>query len=273
MRKVNFDGSTLRGFIFSCILLLLVQNAMASTVRETFKKTIAFDQEGYLSLDNANGNVQITSWEKDEVEIIAHKEVRASDRETAERMMKKLEIDIRESADEIIIETYFPKGSSGGGVFGWLFGSGGQSFSVEYEIRVPQNIDLNINTTNGKVETENVTGKLRLEATNGKIIGRDISGFARCKTTNGSIRVEFSEIPEGDKLTFKTTNGSIKLYLPQDFGGDVDLKTTNGHIDSDFPLSGRGKKSKKRYSGYIGEGNRELTCATTNGSIDLYIND
>ena len=81
---------------------------------------------------------------KNEVEIIAYKKVNAENRETAEKIMERVEIDIRESDDEIIIETYYPKGSSGQGIFSWFFGGRKASVSVEYEIRVPENIDLNI---------------------------------------------------------------------------------------------------------------------------------
>jgi DUF4097 and DUF4098 domain-containing protein YvlB len=256
-------------------LLIFQQTIFASTARETFQKSITFQEGGFLSLSNSNGNVEIISWDKDEVEIIAYKEVRARDRETAEKLMERLEIDIRESDDEIKIETYFPKGSSHTGFFGWLFGRSGTSFSVEYEIKVPKKIDLNIHTTNGGVRIEEITGRLRLESTNGKIDAREISGLTRCKTTNGSIKVEFDDVAESEEMTFRTTNGSIKLYLPENYGADdVDLKTTNGHINCDFPMSGSSsRKSKKRFRGAINEGNRELTCSTTNGSIHLLVND
>jgi len=76
-------------------------------------------------------------------------------------------------------------------------------------------------------------------------------------------------------MTFKTTNGSIKLYLPEDYGADdVDLKTTNGHINSDFHMAGSSnRKSKKRFHGSISKGNRELSCSTTNGNIHLLVNN
>jgi DUF4097 and DUF4098 domain-containing protein YvlB len=247
----------------------------ASTIKDTFQKNIEFSKGGFLSLSNKNGDVEIKSWDKNEVEIIAYKKVKAEDRETAEKLMERLVINIRESDDEIIIETDHPRGSSGDGFFSWLFGKGRAQFSVEYEIKVPNSIDLNIHTTNGGVRINQITGRLRLESTNGKIDAREISGLTRCKTTNGSIKIEFNDVSEGDEMTFRTTNGSIKLYLPENYGADdVELKTTNGHIDSDFPMSGSSKrKSKKRFHGSINDGNRELTCTTTNGNIDLLVND
>jgi DUF4097 and DUF4098 domain-containing protein YvlB len=275
MTKPKFSQSVQIILIIFFSLLIFHQTIFASTARDTFKKNVNFKEGGFLSLSNSNGNVEIISWDKDEVEIVAYKEVKAKDRETADNLMERLEIDIRESDDEIIIETHFPKGSSGGGFFGWLFGKGGVSFSVEYEIKVPKKIDLNIHTTNGGIRVEEISGRLRIESTNGKINAREINGLTRCKTTNGSIRVEFDEVSDGDEMTFRTTNGSIKLYLPEDYGADdVELKTTNGHIDSDFPMSGSsGRKSKKRFRGSINEGNRELSCSTTNGNIHLLVND
>jgi DUF4097 and DUF4098 domain-containing protein YvlB len=265
-------------YIFHITILAILffqQLLMASTVRETFQKNITFESGGFLSLTNTNGDIEIISWEKNEVEIIAYKKVRAEDRETAEKLMKKLVVEVQESSDEIIVETRYPRSSSSGGIFSWLFGRGNASFSVEYEIKVPENIDLNIHTTNGGVKIEKITGRLRLESTNGKIHAREINGLTRCKTTNGNIKVEFDDVSEGDEMTFRTTNGSIKLYLPEDYAADdVELKTTNGRIDSDFPMSGSSsRKSKKRFRGSIKEGDRELTCSTTNGSIHLLIND
>ena len=255
-------------FLFILVLSLFAQAVFASTAKETVKKTISFAPGGYLSLSNTNGDVEIVAWERDEVEITAYKEVKSADRETAEKLLEKLNVDIREREGEIVIETDYPRGSSNGSFFGWLFGAGGNSFSVQYEIKVPGSIDLNIETTNGNVQIEGVDGRLRLESTNGQISGREIQGLTRCKTTNGTINIEFSGIRGDDKMTFKSTNGSIKLYLPDDFSADVDLKTTNGRISSDFPLDGR--ESRTHFSGVIGDKRNELSCTTTNGNIGLY---
>jgi DUF4097 and DUF4098 domain-containing protein YvlB len=261
--------------IISLLFLAYQQNLIASTFTETFQKNVNFKNGGFLSLSNTNGDIEIESWDKNEVEIVAYKKVKAEDRETAEKLMKRLEIEIRESNDEIIIETNYPKGSSGGGFFGWIFGKDNMSFSVEYEIKVPKEIDLNIHTTNGEVRIEKIVGRLRLESTNGNINAWNINGLTRCKTTNGDIKVEFEDVPEGDEMTFRTTNGSIKIYLPENYSADdVELKTINGHFESDFPMSDNSsRKSRKRFRGSISEGNRELSCSTTNGSIHLLVND
>jgi len=269
MKKEPFNYKPFLSAVCLLFLLFFIQNTYGSTAREKFRKSISFMPGGFLSLSNTNGNVQVSSWENNEVEIIAYKEVKAADNETAQKMLEKLVIEVRERDGEIIVETEYPRGSGGGNsFFGWLFGGNGKSFSVQYEIKVPHQIDLNLSTTNGNVEVEAIVGKLRLESTNGQISANEISGLTRCRTTNGSIDIEFYEIRGDEKMSFKSTNGSIKIHLPDDFSADVDLKTTNGRVTCDFPLKGR--QSRTHVSGEIGNSHQELSCKTTNGNIGLY---
>ena len=256
----------LTGLIFIALSSIGV---IADTATDTFYKKISFRQGGLISLDNINGSVEITSWDKDEVEITAYKKVHGSDHRRAEDLLAEIKIVIDENDDEINIKTDHPHRKDKN-FFGWLFGGNNHSFSVQYEIKVPREVDLNISTTNGNVEAHNVLGRVRLESTNGKIIGKQISGLARCHTTNGSIKVSIVKIVQQDEMLFRTTNGSITLDLPENFGGYVDLKTTNGHIDCDFPLDAAKKHRRTELKGRVGDGDVTVQCSTTNGSINIH---
>jgi len=85
--------------------------------------------------------------------------------------------------------------------------------------------------------------------------------------------VAIEEIPLEDEMNFRTTNGSIRLYLPRDFGGYIDLETTNGSIDCDFPIRMDKRKKQHYLRGQINSGDTDLYCTTTNGSINIYYND
>lgn len=260
--------------MLNLLFIVFVYQLNAITLEETFKKSISFGQGSLISVSNMNGGIEVSSWDKDEIEIIAYKKVKTSSRSDAQKLMKELKIEINESTETIEIATRPSRGRKhDGGFFSWLFGHGNYSYSVSYELKVPQEVDLNLETSNGGIEVVNITGKLRLETSNGKIIADNISGLARCHTSNGSIRANFQNVNGTDEMRFKTSNGSIKLYLPSDYGGSVDLKTSNGRIKSDFLLEDRGKRSKTRYKGKINQGASELTCTTSNGSIYLYSNE
>ena len=266
--------STMVKYLSLLIVLLLTGTSLATTLEETFKKRIQFSPGGYLELSNTNGEIDVQSWDQDEVEIIAHKKVRAQGSENAHKLMERLEIIVSQRGEKIYIETKMPhRSGSGGGFFDWIFGRNENSCAVSYELRVPRQIDLNIGTTNGEINIRDINGRMRLNSTNGKISGKEITGLVKCKTTNGSIKMAFDQVPDEEEMSFRTTNGSIRVYLPRTFGGYIDLQTTNGRIESDFHLSSTRKHSKKRFKGMVHDGNCDLTCTTTNGSIYLYYND
>ena len=252
--------------------------SFATTLNETFKKQLSCDGKPKLEVRNSNGPIEVFSWDKNEVQIIAHIKVKGSE-SAAQKMLDRIEIEVEQDDNNIFVETLVPKGMHGnGGFFSWLFGDNRFSYSVEYEIRLPFESDLDLNTTNGKISVEEISGRIKMHSTNGKIQARDISGLIRCETTNGRIHAELNEVTSNEEITFRTTNGSIKLYLPEDYGGYADLKTTNGQIDSDFRLrdrynSSRKWKSKRSYRGEFGNGDGSITCKTTNGSIYLLKNN
>ncbi len=262
-------------FIFS-ISLSLFGGLLAGEVEETFKKNIPVESTTRLMVENRNGSIEISTWNKAEVGITAYKKVRAPHEEDALKLLESLEIDISVHKDHIEVITEYPhsrdRRGGDGGFFGWLMGeSSSISYSVSYEIKVPDKFDLDISSTNGRLEVDGSEGKIRLNTTNGKIIGNDISGSAKCSTTNGSINVSFREAAQEDEMSFTSTNGSIKLYLPADIKAEIKAKTTNGSVKCDLPTTEKYGRSKKQLDAEInGGGDLYIYLKTTNGSIKIY---
>jgi len=256
------------------LLFGAVISGIAGTFTETFKKTMPVSDVELISLINHNGDVEINSWEKSNIEIIAHKKIRTSEDDQIEKLFEMLEIIISDKDNELLIETRHPRSRSfNDGFFGWLFAKEKTSFSVDYEIRIPHKMDLNINTTNGHIEAFDLNGRLRLETTNGNISAENIDGLVKGYTTNGSIKIRIDTIPLEDNMKFHSTNGSIKLHLPASISGYIDLETTNGHIECEFPLESRERWRKTHIRGKLGDGATDISCSTTNGNIYLYRND
>jgi Toastrack DUF4097 len=259
-------------FILAFSTVLLTSPLTARELEETFKKVIPVEMAKRLTLDNRNGSIEVRSWDRDEIEVIAYKKVRADNRDTAERLMEELKITVIDHSDEIEVITDYPdRGSSyNGGFLSWLMGGfGNRSYSVSYVIRVPQKFDLDISSTNGRLEVLDCNGRLRLETTNGKIIADDVSGSVRCKTTNGSIKVTMMDVKEEDEMSFTSTNGSIKLYLPNQINAEIRARTTNGSISCDLPITEEYSRSRKRLEATINDGGMMIYLKTTNGSIRI----
>ncbi len=257
---------------FYVVLLMVtalgVHPLFSSTLEETFKKQIEFSSGGLIGVENTNGSIEIKGWDKNMVLIKAEKKVKASNRKEAEKLMEKLEIEISENPKELIIDTHLPQ-HNGGGLFDWIFGDHA-SASVKYKIFVPIDSDADIHTTNGSIDLNEIAGRIRVRTTNGKIHAENINGKVDARTTNGSISMDFEEMYSDGDMNFYTTNGSIKVYLPENVRCSVKAKTTNGSINSDFPLKVKGKYNSKRVNGEINGGGPLLDFHTTNGSVRIY---
>jgi DUF4097 and DUF4098 domain-containing protein YvlB len=268
MNRLLVPFSSLLVFLF----LFSVQ-AIAVTLEETVKKTIEIDDQEVLFLENKNGKIEISSWNNSAVEIIAHKKVNARSRAKAEEILENVKISIEESKKSIDIETIYPKFSDDfDGIFSWLFRGGNSGVSVRYEVKVPRQFDLNIHSTNGSIYADKCSGRMRLETTNGNIKASQIRGMTRCRTTNGSLKIEFDEVFGNDEMSFSSTNGSVKLYLPSDIDANIQAKTTNGSIKCDLPMQEMYMKKKTFMKGMINKGGQLISVKTTNGSIHIYDN-
>ncbi|MFQ6112771.1 MAG: DUF4097 domain-containing protein [bacterium] len=268
-RQNNSEGKLMRLKIVPVICLTffgLHTSLIGGTIREQFEKTFKFKQGGTLILENTNGSVAVESWSKEEVRVEAEKIVKAKSRRQAEEIMKKVRIDIKQDTDYLEIQTHIPRHRTG--FWDSIFG-GGTSISVTYYLKVPHELRLDISTVNGGVEMEQVGGEIRVKSTNGRIRLFETQGVVDAKTTNGSIEVDFRDFEENEDMSFKTTNGGIKLYLPENFRAYVNASTTNGSINTDFPIKVHGEISKRRLRGEISGGGGTVDLHTTNGSIRI----
>jgi len=254
-------------FILSAVIPGL---ALAGDTTDKIETNIPFDPGGYLYLKNRNGDISISSWNEDKVLITAYKTVHFSRDHEADKVLREIEIEIQQKDDELEIITRGPEQDSG--FFGKLLNGDRISYTVDYELRVPERIDLNLQTANGNIDIRAIEGRLKLETTNGSIEAEGVDGPVKCQTTNGSIRIDFNDVPDEDKMSFVTINGSIRLLLPDYFGGQIDAKTINGNIESDFPIKVDRSWFQKHFHGQVNQGNCSLYCSTVNGNIDLLYN-
>jgi DUF4097 and DUF4098 domain-containing protein YvlB len=255
--------------LFSIFFYISIVNVVyADTTKELFRKQIDFRADGFVSLTNTNGRIVVEGWDKNIVVIEAEKQAKASSKREAERLLKEIKVVIsKQNNDEILIETHLPRKHKDG-FFDWIFGHGG-SGSVNYKLYVPNNTNLDVKTTNGRISVNKIFGKTNLRTTNGKIVGDELAGRVDARTTNGTIALHFDSILADNDMGFYTTNGSINITLPEKIQCNIKAKTTNGSLNTEFPLTVKGKYHSKRIEGEINGGGAILELVTTNGSIRI----
>ena len=173
--------------------------------QENFHGNFKVDASARLSLDNENGGVEISSWDKNEVEVNAVKFA------SSEAQLKDVKIEASATPGLISLRTIRQR---------TLHGNSG----ARYTIRVPKHMTLDrIHSTNGSITVEGVAAPVLLESTNGALHFARIEGKMEGRTTNGSIELTSCV---GDARV-NSTNGKIEGDVER---GVVDAKTSNGEI-------------------------------------------
>lgn len=237
----------------------------AATKTEKVERLFSVPAGTSLSVENVNGPVTVSSWDRPQILLSAEKRVRAGSESAATDALSELKIVIEHRNGELHIHTRHPRRDSGG-ILRWLVGQDVDA-SVSYELTVPRNLDVSLETVNGPVQVSGVNGRLSLETVNGRIQIVESGGAIDASTVNGSISAELLRVSP-DEMSFGTVNGRVTLALPASIQADLDVRTVNGAIDSQLPVT-MTASSKRHLRGTINGGGPALEVRTTNGGVTI----
>lgn len=121
---------------------------------------------------------------------------------------------------------------------------------VEIEIRVPKQIDLEINAGASRVDIEGVEGQLKFRAGtgplsaegrfkrleglsgNGEINVRGVDGGGRITTDGGRVNLTFLDSAKGD-FSVNTKSGEALVTVPKGRRVNAELKSADGQVVND----------------------------------------
>src|SRR5258708_31543810 len=144
-------------------ILLMSAAAQASDRRgaftEEFHKVYPLSAQGRIEIENINGPVHITGWDRNEVKVDAVKSAWSKER------LDEAQIDVRAEQNNLSIRTEYPDHDRTFN-FGGNFGNNSSNddehnnpASVEYTITVPRQAQLDkINLVNGRLDVQEVAG-------------------------------------------------------------------------------------------------------------------
>jgi DUF4097 and DUF4098 domain-containing protein YvlB len=193
----------------------------------------------------------------------------------AEELLRNLEVEITQDGNTVRVVTRRQRTAI-------TFGGA----SVDYDITVPVQTDVEVTASNGVVSVAGVTGDVTARTDNGRIDVDKAQGAISVQTDNGRIRIqntqasplqaqshngsiEFDESlgSQGDSHV-ETDNGSIQLTLARDDRLRIDVRTDNGAISSNLPLTDE-VKTQRSLTGILNSPAATLTIKTNNGSVTL----
>src|SRR5271165_2882337 len=155
--------------------------------KEDFHKSFQVDTGAVLDVENFNGAIEVTGGEGRTVEVSGTKYANSKE------ALNELRVDMTGSSGSVRIKTERPDFWNGGG-------------GVRYTIRVPKKMVLDrIQSSNGRIQVENLDGNARLRTSNGAIQVTDIKGELSAETSNGRIEIRGLE----GNGSLHTSNGPI----------------------------------------------------------------
>ncbi len=209
-------------------------------------------------VDTFNGRISVTAGSESDVSVRVTSRGSGSDQGEADRDLANVVVSIASAAGRVTIaarrsDQPISLGDSGSDV----------------EIFVPPGSNLQLRTSNGRIEAANTTGSILARASNGAITtrgGRDIDidtsngpvsvnlarGDVRVRTSNGALDINaaddaivnaetsnaplsFSGSLAPGRHSFATTNADLTLTMPGDAAFTIDGTTSNGRVQTDFP--------------------------------------
>lgn len=147
--------------------------------------------------------------------------------------------------------------------------SGRRGWHVSFEVWVPTRADVTAKTANGGISIADVSGTVGFEAVNGGVTLSRVGGDVRGQTVNGGVHVELAgERWNGKGLEARTTNGGVRVKVPEAYSCQLAVSTVNGRVRTDFPLTVQGHLDRS-IDLPLGQGGAPVRIVTTNGGVHL----
>ncbi|MHC4618321.1 MAG: M56 family metallopeptidase [Planctomycetota bacterium] len=247
-----------------------------------------------LAVRGINGSINVSAAAEPECRIKATIKVETKNKEETRKLRDKVKIDVSQVAESLSVEVQQPRLRRK------------QSVTVDFEITLPRQANLDLRTNNGSIDVADISGDIEsrtnngslsavrtagntrlrtnngrinitkaalapgaIKANNGSITCKEISGDLQANLNNGRVKVSYAKTaPNVCSVSINTNNGDIDFTAPPNFSAVVEAQTRIGSIRTDLPLTVKGWLGKT-VSGTLGKGEGKLHLETSNGSIRI----
>jgi DUF4097 and DUF4098 domain-containing protein YvlB len=263
-----------KGGIMKYAMLTIIAASLLYGASAEYMETRVVEPGTVLEVHNKNGDIIVTGWQGDKVEINIVKETKKSadelEKVTCEintgKVLSIKTIYIEDAEVSVTLKIKIPPHMS----VGLLETANGD---IELTGTIIKTLETDYNTVlysaNGDIAAKDNKGELRIKTSNGDITIKGANTICEAVTSNGSIKAEFGTVPKGG-AKISTANGSIKIYLDGDLDCELTASTSNGQVSvHDLDLSVM-TKTRKWMTAILGDGGPQVNVTTSNGSITIF---
>ncbi|MDX2150007.1 MAG: hypothetical protein SFV54_04680 [Bryobacteraceae bacterium] len=209
---------------------------------------------GRLDIDpGTNGGVSVRGWNQNSVLVRAQIQANADNDQEARQIVQQVQVSTAGSQVRV----------NGPGM------ERNRGWGVSFEIFVPHRTSLDVKAFNGGISLSDVAGDINFKTMNGGVALRRLGGRVKGETMNGGVDVVLAGSRwDGETLDVETTNGGVKMSVPENYSARLETSTVNGRISIDFPVTVSGD-IKSKLSTTLGSGGPLIRATTTNGGVKI----
>jgi hypothetical protein len=232
--------------------------------QDTWTRTYTLADKGRLELINVNGRITAEPASDDKVTVEGRRTAKGSTDEAAKEMLAKLEIREEVSGDRVRVESRPPRLS------------GFNSHEIEWTIKVPKGVIVDLRTVNGGVRINGLQGEVHAKTTNGGVKGSNVgASILEASSVNGGIDIELGGVlGENGSIDIETVNGGVSLSLASESKATIVARAVNGGVrvdglDIQKQEQSNSFESKRRLEGTLNGGGAKVNVSTTNGGVRI----
>jgi DUF4097 and DUF4098 domain-containing protein YvlB len=176
---------------------------------------------------------------------------------TASQKSDKVEVDGGMTGNRVTLRTHKLQKASG------------EEARVDYEIALPSDTGINIDSENGPIKIENIQGNVTVESDSGDVTIANVNnGVVQVQTVNAAITL--SDL-KNSRVSVTTTDGAV--HLTSVTGPKVSVETTNGAISYAGDFAGGGTYTLANHGADIDvkvpdNASLDLTARSVKGSVN-----
>ena len=196
------------------------------------------------------GAIAVKSWNRNEIKIRVVSEAWAESTQTADKVLESISFKF--------------DGNKLTGVF--TDGNYNLPWAVSFEITIPENSEINLNTVNGAIYVDELKGNIYANAVNGAVYLTQVSGKVTGKSTNGRVEVKITGADwNGESLDVESQNGDVAVYIPKAYSAQFKSETERGKIFIQNQIY-----SFNNFKKVLNQGGKPITARSENGNILVY---
>ena len=198
-------------------VLLAAPAMLQAKIIRTVEKTFTVQPGGNFKASTQGGDIVIRTADVSEVRITAKETIDTSSEKEADQLLEKLSLTFEQQGNDVTAEAKYEKRGAGFHFGNW------PPVQVTFTVTVPQNFNVNLNTSGGDIKVASLKGNARVRTSGGNLSFDRIDGEIDGQTSGGDIMLK-----EGTaRARLGTSGGDIEVDRA---GGPTEVSTSGGNL-------------------------------------------